>query len=110
MSGFGLTTFQGTEIDTFQVEILGVLKGALGPRMDMILARLSGGPLEHTGLIRGMSGSPVYIDGRLIGAISYGWYFSKDPIGGITPIAHMLEVATPRTSHAKPVRKSFKTR
>ena len=94
MSGFGLTTFQGTEIDTFQVEILGVLKGALGPRMDMILVRLSGGPLEHTGLIRGMSGSPVYIDGRLIGAISYGWYFSKDPIGGITPIAHMLEVAT----------------
>ena len=94
MSGFGLTTFQGTEIDTFQVEILGVLKGALGPRMDMILARLSGGPLAHTGLIRGMSGSPVYIDGRLIGAIAYGWYFSKDPIGGITPIAHMLDVAT----------------
>ena len=94
MSGFGLTTFQGTEIDTFQVEILGVLKGALGPRMDMILARFSGGPLEHTGLIRGMSGSPVYIDGRLIGAIAYGWYFSKEPIGGITPIADMLEVAT----------------
>ena len=94
MSGFGLTTFQGTKIDTFQVEILGVLKGYLGPRMDMILARFSGGPLEHTGLIRGMSGSPVYIDGRLIGAIAYGWSFSKDPIGGITPIAHMLEVAT----------------
>lgn len=93
MSGFGLTTFQGTAIDTFQVEILGVLKGALGPRMDMILARLSGGPLEHTGLIRGMSGSPVYIDGRLIGAIAYGWYFSKEPIGGITPIAQMLDVA-----------------
>ena len=94
MSGFGLTTFQGTEIDTFQVEILGVLKGALGPRMDMILARLSGGPLAHTGVIRGMSGSPVYIDGRLIGAIAYGWYFSKDPIAGITPIGHMLDVAT----------------
>ncbi len=94
MSGFGLTTFQGTAIDTFQVEILGVLKGSLGPRMDMILARLSGGPLAHTGLVRGMSGSPVYIDGRLIGAISYGWYFSKDPIGGITPIAQMLDVAT----------------
>ena len=93
MSGFGLTTFQGTQIDTFQVEILGVLKGYLGPRMDMILARFSGGPLEHTGLIRGMSGSPVYIDGRLIGAIAYGWSFSKDPIGGITPIAHMLDVA-----------------
>ena len=94
MSGFGLTTFQGTQIDTFQVEILGVLKGYLGPRMDMILARFSGGPLEHTGVIRGMSGSPVYIDGRLIGAIAYGWYFSKEPIGGITPIAHMLDVAT----------------
>ena len=94
MSGFGLTTFQGTQIDTFQVEILGVLKGYLGPRMDMILARFSGGPLEHTGVIRGMSGSPVYIDGRLIGAIAYGWYFSKDPIAGITPIAHMLDVAT----------------
>ena len=94
MSGFGLTTFQGTKIDTFQVEILGVLKGYLGPRMDMILARFSGGPLEHTGLIRGMSGSPVYIDGRLIGAIAYGWSFSKDTIGGITPIAHMLDVAT----------------
>ena len=94
MSGFGLTTFQGTQIDTFQVEILGVLKGALGPRMDMILARLSGGPLAHTGVIRGMSGSPVYIDGRLIGAIAYGWYFSKDPIAGITPIGHMLDVAT----------------
>ncbi len=94
MKGFGLTTFQGTEIDTFQVEILGVLKGALGPRMDMILARLSGGPLAHTGVVRGMSGSPVYIDGRLIGAIAYGWYFSKDPIGGITPIADMLAVAT----------------
>ena len=94
MSGFGLTTFQGTQIDTFQVEILGVLKGALGPRMDMILVRLSGGPLAHTGVIRGMSGSPVYIDGRLIGAIAYGWYFSKDPIAGITPIGHMLEVAT----------------
>ncbi len=102
MSGFGLTTFQGTEIDTFQVEILGVLKGALGPRMDMILARLSGGPLAHTGLIRGMSGSPVYIDGRLIGAIAYGWSFSKEPIGGITPIAHMLDIATrehPTPSH-----------
>lgn len=100
MSGFGLTTFQGTAIDTFQVEILGVLQGALGPRLDLILARLSGGPLEHTGLIRGMSGSPVYIDGRLIGAIAYGWYFSKEPIGGITPIAQMLDVA--RREHPAP--------
>ena len=93
MRGYGLTTFQGTQIDTFGVEILGVMEGALGPRIDMILVRLSGEPLEHTGAIRGMSGSPIYIDGRLIGAFAYGWSDSKDPIGGITPISAMLEVA-----------------
>ena len=93
MRGYGLTTFQGTRIDTFQVEILGVMKGGLGPRIDLILARFSGGPLGHTGLIQGMSGSPVYIDERLIGALAHGWTFSKDPIGGITPISAMLEVA-----------------
>lgn len=93
MRGYGLTTFQGTQIDTFEVEILGVMAGALGPRIDMILVRLFGDPLEHTGAIRGMSGSPIYIDGRLIGAFAYGWSYSKDPIGGITPISAMLEVA-----------------
>lgn len=108
MRGFGLTTFQGTEIDTFEVEILGVMKGALGPRMDLVLVRLSGGPLEHTGLIRGMSGSPVYIDDRLVGAVSYGWTFSKDPIGAITPISYMLDVArrespAPQQEYWRPV-------
>ena len=72
----------------------------------MIIARLSGGPLEHTGLIRGMSGSPVYIDGRLIGAIAYGWYFSQGAHRPASPpIAHMLDVAHARTSQPKPVRK-----
>ena len=93
MRGYGLTVFQGTSIDTFQVEILGVMKGALGPRMDMILARFAGGGLEHSGPVQGMSGSPIYVEDRLIGAFAYGWAYSKEPIGGITPIAPMLDVA-----------------
>ena len=93
MSGYGLSVFQGVKIDTFGVEILGVMQDAIGPGHDLILARLSGAGLDHTGIIRGMSGSPVYLDDRLIGAIAYGWSYSKDPIGGITPIAPMLDVA-----------------
>ncbi len=92
MRGVGKTVFQGTAIDTFGVEILGVAYNGLGPKRDLILARLSGGPLEETGIIAGMSGSPVYIDGRLVGAVAYGWAFSKTPICGITPIGEMLEV------------------
>ena len=81
------------EIDTFGVEILGVMQDAIGPGHDLILARLSGADLDHTGITRGMSGSPVYIKDCLVGAIAYGWSYSKDPIGGITPIAPMLDVA-----------------
>lgn len=93
MRGIGRTVFQGTRIDTFQVEILGVLHNAIGPRSDLILARLSGGPLSNTGVILGMSGSPVYIDGKLIGAVSYRvGAFAKEPIAGITPIAAMVEL------------------
>ena len=92
MRGMGKTVFQGTTIDTFEVEILGVQRHRLGPGQDLILARLSGGPLEETGVIRGMSGSPVYIDGRLIGAVAYGWPYSKVPICGITPIHEMIQV------------------
>lgn len=108
MRGYGLTTFQGTQIDTFQVEILGVMKAVRKPHMDRILARFTGGPLEHTGVIAGMSGSPVYIDGRLIGAVSHGWTLSKDPIGGITPITDMLEVARrpdtdPKQTYGRPI-------
>ena len=75
------------------VEILGVLHNALGPRQDMILARLEGAKPEYTGVVAGMSGSPVYIDGRLVGALSYRiGMFSKEPICGITPIGSMLGV------------------
>ena len=82
MKGVGRTVFEGTAIQEFQVEIMGVLKN-VEPKHDLILARLSGGPLERTGVIQGMSGSPVYIDGRLIGAVAYSFPFAKDPIAGI---------------------------
>lgn len=92
MVGLGKTVFRGTKIDTFGVEIVDVMRNVFGPKEDVILARLSGGPLplEKTGVIAGMSGSPVYIDGKLIGAVAYAWGFSKEPICGITPISDML--------------------
>ncbi len=92
LKGFGRTIFAGSQPQTFQVEILGVLKNALAPKRDVILARLSGGPLATTGVIAGMSGSPVYIDGKLLGAVALGFQFSKAPIAGITPIGEMLAV------------------
>jgi hypothetical protein len=101
MKGVGRTVFEGTTIQDFQAEIMGVLKN-VQPRQDLILARLSGGPLEKTGVIQGMSGSPVYIDGRLIGAIAYSFPFAKDPIAGIQPIAQMLEILDRRTPSARP--------
>ena len=89
MKGFGLTVFAGTRIDSFEVEILGIERNA-GPQQDLIWARMAGGPLEHTGIIAGMSGSPVYLDGRLIGAVAYGFRGAKEPLCGISPIAQML--------------------
>ncbi len=91
MKGFGKTVFQGTSIEPFDVEILGVLKN-FAPKQDMILARLSGGPLARTGVIAGMSGSPVYIDGRLVGAVAFSFPFATEPIAGIQPIQQMLNL------------------
>jgi len=97
MVGVGRTVFQGTELQEFKVHILGVLKNVQGPRRDLILARLEGAELAESGVAQGMSGSPVYVDGRLIGAVSYSvGSFSKEPIAGITPIAEMKD-ATART-------------
>src|SRR3981081_4687938 len=88
MIGVGRTVFDGTHVEEFQVHIIGVLENVIGTRRNLILAKLEGGPLANTGVIAGMSGSPVYIDGRLIGAVSYALgSFSKEPIAGITPIA-----------------------
>ncbi len=89
--GIGKTVFQGSKIEEFQVEILGVLEN-VGPHQSVILARLSGGPLAQTGVMQGMSGSPVYIDGRLVGAVALAFNFSKEPIAGIRPIEEMLAV------------------
>jgi len=90
MKGYGLSVFKGTDVERFDVEILGVMHNAFA-EMDLILARLSS-PYLKSGVIAGMSGSPVFIDGRMIGAVSYGWSFSMEPIAGITPIEKMLEV------------------
>ncbi len=87
----GKTVFQGNKIEDFQVEILGVLQN-VGPRQSIILARLSGGPLAETGVMQGMSGSPVYMGGRLVGAVALAFNFSKEPIAGIRPIEEMLAV------------------
>jgi hypothetical protein len=91
--GTAWTVFTGSQPEAMDVEILGVLKGARGPGHDMILAQLHGAKPEYTGVVAGMSGSPVYIGNRLLGSLSYRiGLFSKDPIAGITPIEQMLEV------------------
>lgn len=100
MKAVGRTVFAGTKVDEFQVEVLGVLENA-GPKQSIILARLSGGGLEHTGVMQGMSGSPVYYNGRLMGAVALSFPFSKDPIAGIRPIEEMLTTApSPRQTAA----------
>ncbi len=100
MEAIGRTVFAGDRLEEFRVHIIGVLRNVIGPKRDLILATLDGGPLANAGVIAGMSGSPVYIDGRLVGAVSYSLgSFSKEPIAGITPIGEMLEAAaltTPR--------------
>ena len=99
MIGLGRTVFDGTRVEEFKVNILGVLENVIGPHRNLILAKLEGGPLANTGVIAGMSGSPVYIDGRLIGAVSYSiGSFSKEPIAGITPIAEMIDATAMPTS------------
>jgi len=90
-TGYGKTVFEGTRVDTFQVEILGVLKN-VGPKQNMILARLSGGPIARTGVFAGMSGSPVYIEDKLIGAVAYAFPFATEPFAGITPIREMVDI------------------
>jgi hypothetical protein len=93
LQGVAYTVFEGTKPEPMGVEILGLLHNALGPRQDMILVRLEGPKPEYTGVVAGMSGSPVYIDGKLVGALAYRiGQFSKEPIAGITPISEMLQV------------------
>lgn len=94
MKGHGRTVLQGTRIETFDAEILGILKNT-SPGRDMVLCRLSGLNLERTGVIAGMSGSPIYISGRLVGAVAFAWPFGKEPIAGVTPFSQMCGCAEP---------------
>ncbi len=103
MHGIGITVFEGTRREEFGVEILGVLRNVMGPRRSVIVARLSGGPLAETGVIQGMSGSPVYVDDRLVGAVSYALgSFPKEPIAGITPIGEMAASDANRSAVVRP--------
>nr|WP_320131121.1 SpoIVB peptidase S55 domain-containing protein [uncultured Holophaga sp.] len=90
MKGYGRTVFQGGKIEKFSFEVLGVQSGVT-PGHSMILIKASGGPLAETGIMQGMSGSPCYIEGQLIGALSSGWQFQKEPLAGVTPIGEMLD-------------------
>ncbi len=101
MTGIGKTVFSGSRVEEFKVEILGVLDN-VGPKQSLILARLSGGPLQHTGVMQGMSGSPVYLDGKLAGAVAMAFPFAKDPIAGIRPIEDMLALSRGVQAPAKP--------
>lgn len=92
MRGTARTVFRGVKSEEFNVEILGVMPNWIGPKQDMIVGRLSGANAERTFVFAGMSGSPVYIDGKLVGAISYSFPFAKEPICGITPIEQMLSL------------------
>jgi hypothetical protein len=109
MKGVGKSVFKGGQIEEFGAEILGVIENTR-PKRSVILARLSGAGLESTGIIQGMSGSPVYIDGKLIGAVAYSFPYAKEAIAGITPIGEMMaisETGTPspeKTVPAGPIR------
>ena len=92
MKGTALTVFSGTQTEEFGVEVLGVLPGFPGPRQSAIIAKLTGANAEKTGVFAGMSGSPVFIDGKLVGAIAFSFPFSKEPIAGITPIKQMIDL------------------
>ena len=90
MKGYGLTVLHGSAVERFDVEVLGVVPNSLG--RSQILVRVSGLGLEKTGILAGMSGSPVYLEGSLAGAVSATWAFSKEPIGAVTPIESMLAI------------------
>src|SRR5947209_18655727 len=95
MRGYALTVFEGVKPESMGVEVLGVLHNVNGPKGDIILVRLHGAKAEYTGVVAGMSGSPVYLNGKLAGALAFRiGEFSNEPIAGVTPIADMLEINT----------------
>ncbi|MCK5057200.1 MAG: hypothetical protein KAT34_11130 [Candidatus Aminicenantes bacterium] len=93
MTGIGKTIFKGTKIETFEFKVLGILENILAPGKDIIFVELFSPVLEESGVIAGMSGSPLYIDGKVIGAVAFGFNFAKKPIGGVTPIEDIIETS-----------------
>jgi SpoIVB peptidase S55 len=99
MQGYAYTIFAGDQIEKFDLEVIGVMPNFLGPRQSIILVQLKGPKVEHTGVVAGMSGSPVYIDGKLVGALSLKLgVFTKEPIAGVTPIQDVLNPPADGTS------------
>ena len=92
MKGYGMTVFQGSKPERFDVEVLGILEGMPNPKQSIVIARLGGPLVDRTGVFAGISGSPVYIDGKLVGAVAYAFPFAKEPIAGITPIKYMIDI------------------
>ena len=101
MRAVGYTVVSGSEPKKFDLEILGVLNGFPNPGQNAVLSKLLGDDYQHMGVFQGMSGSPVYIDGKLLGAVAFGYQFAKDPIAGITPIGEMLKVFDQRQIETK---------
>ena len=98
MVGQAMTVFQGSKPEPFKIRVVCVMRNFL-PKQDVILIRAEDPRVEHSGIVAGMSGSPVYIDGKLVGAVAYAWSFAKEPLGGVTPIETMLaERQRPRRS------------
>ena len=94
MKGTARTIFAGKVIESFDLEVIGVLRNLIGPKQDVILVRLLGEKTAYTGVVAGMSGSPVYIEGKLVGALAYRFgAFTREPIAGVTPIESMLRAA-----------------
>src|ERR1700675_650036 len=91
MQGYAYTIFAGDQVEKFDLEVIGIMPNFLGPKQNIILVQLKGPKVEHTGVVAGMSGSPVYLDGKLAGALSLKLgVFTKEPIAGVTPIEDML--------------------
>ena len=112
MKGYGMTVFQGSKPERFEVEVLGILQGMPNPKQSLVIARLGGPLVDRTGVFAGMSGSPVYIDGKLVGAVAYAFPFAKEPIAGITPIKYMIDIFEEGQKEEQPrssQRISFKT-
>ena len=102
MRGVGYTIFAGDKIEPFEVEVIGILPNLMGPKQSIILVELHGDKAEHTGVVAGMSGSPVYIDGKLMGALSLKFgVFVKEPLAGVTPIEDILSIPTGDSSDPK---------